>query len=593
MTYCLQPSFQRILAGLCVLLTAVQALAQVPATVTPKPAPNEQVVPASRAYSTDKQLLAKGQQLFQQNCTACHNFLQKGIGPSLAQVTAEVSPQWLKKFIHNAPAVIASGDTRASRLYKEYQQYMPAFTSLNDTDLQAIMSFIHSRQARPAPADDQRLGAILKDPIPTKIQKSGLRLQLEKVTTAPATADQVPLARITKMTVLPGTPDRPFIVDHRGQLYEMMGNQLRLFMDMNKERSGFIHKPGLATGFGSFAFHPEFYQNGLLYTTHTEKPNSAPADFAYADSIKVTLQWVLTEWKMDDPKSPEFKGTGRELFRVNMVSAIHGVQEVTFNPLAKPGSPDYGLLYIGVGDGGASENGFYFICNDNTKIWSSVLRIDPRGKNSRNGRYGIPSTNPYANSTNPAIKREVFCRGFRNPNRITWAPDGRMLITDIGHANAEEINLGIVGADYGWPEREGTFVINHRGRMANVYPLPQESRKYTYPVAEYDHDEGNAISGGFVYTGSAVPELTGKYIFGDIVNGRVFYIDMAQLKMGEQAPVHELDIQLNGTVTDFRTISGSKKTDLRFGQGLNNELYLFTKADGVIYKVVGSSMTNK
>ncbi|GAA4446567.1 hypothetical protein GCM10023189_01830 [Nibrella saemangeumensis] len=567
-----------IIIGLYTAISGTQALGQ-----------------AQNAYATDKQVIAKGQQLFQQNCSACHNFLQKGIGPNLAQVTAEVSPQWLKKFIHNAPAVIASGDARATKLYKEYQQYMPAFTSLSDTDLQALMSFIHSRQKSAAsPETDKMLGDALKDPIPTKIQKSGLQLSLEKVTTAPATANQVPLARITQMRVLPGVKgqkDRQFIVDHRGQLYEMVADKLEIFMDMNKERAGFINKPGLATGFGSFAFHPEFYQNGLLYTTHTEKANAAPADFAYPDSIKITLQWVVTEWKMTDPTSSDFKGTGRELFRVNMVSPIHGMQEITFNPLAKPGSPDYGLLYIGIGDGGASENGFYFICNDNTKIWSSVLRIDPRGTNSRNGRYGIPANNPYAKSTNPAVKKEVFCRGFRNPNRICWTPDGKMLITDIGHANAEELNIGVAGADYGWPEREGTFVINHRGKMAQVYALPQEKRQYTYPVAEYDHDEGNAISGGFVYTGTAIPELTGKYIFGDIVNGRVFYVDSRQLKLGDQAPVQELDIQLNGAVTDFRTLSGSKKTDLRFGQGLNQELYLFTKADGVIYKVVDSSLT--
>ena len=69
-----------------------------------------------------------------------------------------------------------------------------------------------------------------------------------------------------------------------------------------------IHQPaGLATGFGSFAFHPDFAKNGLLYTTHTEAPGSAPADFVYADSIKVTLQWVLTEWKVNDPNAAVFQ----------------------------------------------------------------------------------------------------------------------------------------------------------------------------------------------------------------------------------------------------------------------------------------------
>jgi len=73
-------------------------------------------------------------------------------------------------------------------------------------------------------------------------------------------------------------------------------------MDMAKLKPEFINEPGLGTGFGSFAFHPDFAKNGLLYTTHTEAPNSGKADFTYADSIKVTLQWVLTEWKAYEPK---------------------------------------------------------------------------------------------------------------------------------------------------------------------------------------------------------------------------------------------------------------------------------------------------
>ena len=163
-------------------------------------------------------------------------------------------------------------------------------------------------------------------------------------------------------------------------------------MDMAKLKPKFINEPGLATGFGSFAFHPDFAKNGLLYTTHTEAPNSGKADFTYADSIKVTLQWVLTEWKADDPNAPTFSGTSRELLRVNMVSGIHGVQEITFNPLAKPGDEDYGLLYIGIGDGGAVEEGYPFIAHSKEKIWGTIIRIDPAGRNSANGQYGIPTS---------------------------------------------------------------------------------------------------------------------------------------------------------------------------------------------------------
>jgi mono/diheme cytochrome c family protein len=537
-------------------------------------------------YATDRKIIAKGQQLFENNCTACHNFLQKGIGPELSHVTSDVPAEWLKKMIGNAPEMVKNGDARAAMLFDEYKQVMPAFPTLSETDLAAVMAFIHSkRKIESAITANDALGTPVQNPIPQKITKSGLRLTLDYFTTAPATAQANPLARINKTLTLPGKKDRLFMVDLRGKLYEMNGKELHVFMDFAKEVPPFIPAPGLGTGLGSFAFHPDFYTNGLFYTTHTEKGKAATPDFGYADSIKVTLQWVLREWKVENPEAPAFVGKGRELFRVNMVSPIHGVQDITFNPLAKKGSPEYGLLYIGVGDGGATENGYYFLCNDRTHVWSSVLRIDPRGTNSKNGRYGIPSDNPFVKEAGAV--GEVYCRGFRNPNRIVWSPDGKMLITDIGQTQIEELNIGKPGADYGWPEREGTFTLNPRGKMSMIYHLPQNeaSSRYTYPVAQYDHDEGKAISGGFVYTASAFPQLRGKYVFADVVNGRLFCVDNDQLALGKQTDIQELELQFEGKLTTLQTLSGSAKSDARLGEGLNGELFIFTKSDGKIYHV--------
>ncbi|WP_233218964.1 PQQ-dependent sugar dehydrogenase [Adhaeribacter arboris] len=538
-------------------------------------------------YSTDEHDIIHGKQLFQSNCTACHNFEQKGIGPNLAGVTTRDTPEWLTKFVRNAPEVIKSGDAKAIKLYEEYKQMMPPFTAFTPGEVQSILAYLHAQQ--PASAIDEntaKLGPPLSDPIPTKIPKSELLLSLESITTAPATAEKIPLARINTMVVLPGKKNRVFIQDLRGILYEMEGKNLRQYLDMSKERPAFISTPGLATGLGSYAFHPEFYKNGFFYTTHTEKANTAPADFAYADSIKVALQWVLTEWKLPDPHASVFSGKGRELLRVNMVNQIHGVQEITFNPFAKPSSPDYGLLYIGVGDGGAAEQKYSFLCNSNKTVWSTVLRIDPRGNNSKNGHYGIPAINPFAQDKDPETLGEIFATGFRNPNRIYWAPDGKMLISDIGLTNIEELNIGKAGANYGWPAREGTFLLNYQGKMDKVYALPADDAQYnyTYPVVQFDHDEGNAFSAGFVYNGS-IPLLKNKYIFGDIVSGRVFFVENNQLKLGQQAPIQEFTLQMDGTTSTFQTITGNKKTDLRFGMGLQNELYLYTKTDGKIYRV--------
>jgi glucose/arabinose dehydrogenase len=394
------------------------------------------------------------------------------------------------------------------------------------------------------------------------------------------------------MRVLTGRKKpRHFVQELRGVIYELVNKQLKVFLDITRERPNFIHQPGHGTGFGSFAFHPEFYKNGLFYTTHSEPAHTAPADFAFADSLTVTMQWVLTEWKMANPAAATFSGTGREMMRINVLTQIHGVQEINFNPLAVPGSADYGLLYLSVGDGGAAEQGAYFLCNSNTTIWGSILRINPRGRNSKNKKYGIPAINPYASDNNPKALGEIYARGFRNPNRFTWAPDGKMLIADIGLKNAEELNIGKAGADYGWPAREGTFLVNYRGEMEIVYALPKDDAKfnYTYPVAQYDHDEGDAFSGGFLYTSNAIPLLKGKYIFGDIVNGRVFFVNYNQLKPGRQTPIQEMDLQLGGKAITLLGTTAHKKADLRFGLGPGQKLYFFTKTDGRIYQVTGCS----
>lgn len=540
------------------------------------------------AETIDTASVALGKELFSQHCSACHTFSEDGIGPQLGGLTQIVSPNWVRAFIKDPKSMIESGDERAGMLSEKFKTIMPSFGHFDETHIEAIIAYMDTRKMpeRKKAKDDPNA---IKDPIPERIPLSDIRIAIEPVAQIPFSSDEYPQTRICKLDFQPGT-GKLFVVDLRGKLYSLVNGQPVVYLDMEKERPRFIHTPGLATGFGSFAFHPEFKTNGLLYTSHTEGPGSGLADFIYNDSIPVMLQWVLSEWKTDKPQNIPFTGTSREILRVNMVHSFHGVQEITFNPMARPGDEDYGLLYVGIGDGASVERGYPFLAGRPDRIWGSIIRIDPAGNNSANGKYGIPRGNPFAKSKDRDVVKEIYVYGFRNPHRISWSSTGQILASNIGHHNIEALNMIEPGRNYGWPVREGTFVMRDYRNMRNIFALsPDDSLDHiTYPVAQYDHDEGNAISGGFEYTGSAIPSLKGKYVFGDIVNGRLFYVDVSALKQGSQAAIKEWRISAGGVKTTLVKLSGADKVDMRFGRDHRGELYILTKPDGKVYKLVSA-----
>ncbi|MEP7110576.1 MAG: PQQ-dependent sugar dehydrogenase [Ferruginibacter sp.] len=545
------------------------------------------------SISTDTATIAKGEASFIQYCSSCHNFRQGSIGPQLGGLTDSVATGWIRHFIRDPMKIIESGDLRAQQLFKKYKVAMPSFAGFTDDEVNGIIAFMHTYKA-----PDRKIvkgdGKELSNPIPDTVRLSNLVVGLELVTQIPPSGDsgKLPLTRITKLDFEPNSGSS-FILDLRGKLYRLQNNKPIVYMDMAKLKPAFIHEAGLGTGFGSFAFHPEFAKNGLLYTTHSEAPGSGKADFSYADSIKVTLQYVLTEWKADKPGAATFSGTSRELLRVNMVYVIHGIQEISFNPFAKPGNKDYGMLYLGVGDGGVVETGYPFLTHSLEKIWGTILRIDPAGHNSANGKYGIPEDNPFAKDQNTKTLREIYAWGFKNPHRITWGKAGQILVCNIGEGNIESVNLILPGHDYGWPIREGTFVLNPYGDLTKVYPLPANDSIYhiTYPIAQYDHDGGwTAIAGGYEYTGKAIPKLKGKFIFGDIASGRLFYIEMADIKQGKLAPIKEWKFSINGIQRTFKAPGSELRVDMHFGRDAQGELYILVKPDGKVYKLVSASI---
>ena len=222
--------------------------------------------------------------------------------------------------------------------------------------------------------------------------------------------------------------------------------------------------------------------------------------------------------------------------------------------------------------------------------------------------YGIPADNPFA--LVPGIAGEIWAFGLRHPQHFSFDAAGRMLITDIGENNIEEVNLGRAGANYGWRLREGTFATRQGigGTplgQGPVFTRPDEtSGTFDYPVVQYDHDEGRALGSGFVYEGSAIPSLLGKYVFADLVNGRLFAVDADALTPGEQPEIEEVRFTFDGVEQTLLDVAGypnpsrlifdpnAKRADLCLGLDHDGELYILTKGDGWIRRLADGSVAD-
>lgn len=453
-------------------------------------------------------------------------------------------------------------------------------------------------------------GGPITDPIPEQPIQSDLGLvlkeyaQLPKSEPTPAPVDPrlMRWARINSVGEMPDGSRRLYVPDLNGRLYVIDKGTPHTYLDVGAAFAPqFFSGRGLGQGFGYVAFDPGFRHNGRFYTVHTELASATTKQPDLPPQPKTIYHGVITEWTADDPSADTFHGTHREILRLGFAGQIHGIQEIGFDPNARPGGPDYDLLYIAAGDGGQGQAAG----NDDPQNLAipqgKILRIDPRGRNSANGRYGIPPDNPFAGR--PGDLGEIYAYGMRDPHRFSWDTGGRhrFFLAHIGEHAIEGVWDVRAGDNLGWPNREGPFVFDKSDRCS-LYPLPADDAKYhyDYPVAAYDHDPppgwnctsdvGRAISGGYVYRGHTLPELYGKYVFGDLVNGSVYYTDERQMRRGgPRAPIHPLMVyDTSGERLTMRQLAGDERVDLVFGHDAKGEIYLLSKANGKIWKVVGT-----
>jgi glucose/arabinose dehydrogenase len=232
-----------------------------------------------------------------------------------------------------------------------------------------------------------------------------------------------------------------------------------------------------------------------------------------------------------------------------------------------------------------------------SSIFGKILRIDPLGANSKNGKYGIPANNPFVKDA--SALPEIYAVGLRNPQRFAWdSRNGNMFVADIGQNTVEEVSLVTAGGNYGWNDWEGSYRFFSR---QGVYLENRRSdKRFIYPVVEYGQPDpllqpSSAVTMGAVYRATEIKPLTGMLLFGDNPSGEVFYINADRLPSGGQDPIRRVLFDDGGTAKTLLQLIKQKneaqgrkpatRADLRFGSGPNGEVFLLNKGDGTIRRL--------
>jgi len=427
----------------------------------------------------------------------------------------------------------------------------------------------------------------LDDPIPDPITPAPIEIDVETVATgltAPNWGTRRPV---------PGRlgTERLVVTDQAGTLWDidLVSGNKRVLLDVTDRIVELgIGGPGTfdERGLLGVAFHPSFASNGLLYT-YTSEPADAAADFPLPAGVDVDHHSVITEWNIPAPLSPSSvvdPASARVLMRIAQPQFNHDGGAVGFGFDS--------MLHLSLGDGGnADDEGDGHSAGGNgqdpSNVLGTILRIDPLGSDSANGQYGVPQDNPAVGDGPPfggadgcvdGFCDEIFAYGLRNPFRFSFdRATGQMYIADVGQNDLEEIDLGASGANYGWPIKEGTFCFDGNGDGAGFVDVcDSEPPGLTDPIGQYDHDEGIAIIGGFVYRGTAIPRLRGRYLFGDFA--RTFALDGRLFALGLSGRVGEL--LLSGGVPFNMFLLG-------FGQDAGGEIYVLANSTGVPFDTTG------
>ncbi len=254
-------------------------------------------------------------------------------------------------------------------------------------------------------------------------------------------------------------------------------------------------------GLLGIALHPEFVSNGRFFLN-------------YVARRKGKARTVVEEWRV--PPGADLRtatpSAHAVLLEVGQPYANHNGGQVLFGP--------DGMLYVPLGDGGLKDDVHGHAQNLSTLL-GSILRLDVDAPAPH-----VPADNPFVGQD--GVRPEIWAYGVRNPWRTTFDPKGRMIVADVGQNVWEEVGFARAGASLGWRTWEGRHCFPP-GKTC-------EAGEHVMPFWEYEHPQGLSITGGQVYTGSAIPSLAGRYVVGDFVSGRLWAVPVPETGDG---PVDE------------------------------------------------------
>jgi uncharacterized repeat protein (TIGR03806 family) len=307
----------------------------------------------------------------------------------------------------------------------------------------------------------------------------------------------------------PGNPARWYVVQKTGavRVFENTANAAAssVFVDISTRLNSDPNSAMDERGLLGMVFHPDWPSNPRAYLFYT--------------GTHPTLGLVdrVSEFRSTDGGDTLSPGTELALFEVDDPAGNHNGGNLAFGP--------DGMLYIGIGDGGSGNDPFGTIGNAQNlrTLLGKMLRIDVSASNLTT-TYSIPPGNPFAGNprcnasgtSSSANCPEIYAYGLRNPWR--WSFDrasGELWLNDVGQGELEEVDRIVLGGNYGWRCLEGTENTG-LGCGPNPDPIP--------PVAQYGRNLGFSTTGGFVYRGSAIPSLVGRYVFADFGSGNLWHI---------------------------------------------------------------------